>query len=899
MSPKPLLYLIDGSSQMYRAYHAPIRTGEGTLLRNAKGVPTNAVYIFVTMLRKLLKEHTPTYIGASFDLPGRTFRDDLAADYKANRRPMPEELAGQIPLVHQACEALGVPIVTYERYEADDVIGTLAMKGAAAGYAVAIVTGDKDFFQLVGDDIRVYNPRDDGTWFDAEGVKEKFGVRPDQVVDVLALMGDTIDNVKGVPGIGEKGARDLISTWGTLDALLEHAADVPGKKYREALLAHQADARSSRELLVIHTDVPVPFEIDAFRYRGPSREDCYRLFSDLGFRSLTVDYAPSADSIVKDYALVTDEEALGTLVNEIRASRRVAMHVLPDEPGAMRAGIVGVAVSTHARSARYIPVRHAGMHTGPQLTVAAALGALRPVLEDETIEKVGHDLKFDAIVLARQGVTLRGFGLDTMLASYLLDATRSGHPLEGAALEHLGYKAVSEEDLCGRGAKAMPVTDLPPDGTLNFAGERADLALQLADTFTPMLQADGLADVYARLERPLIPVLVDVERAGVRIDTAALAVQSRKLEAELAERTALIYEIAGESFNIASPPQLSRILFDKLQLPALRRNVKTRTASTAADVLEELAQTHELPRLILQWREIQKLKGTYVDALPQLVNPETGRLHTCFNQAVASTGRLSSSDPNLQNIPVRTQAGREIRRAIVAAPGHVLISADYSQIEFRVLAHLAEEPVLVEAFQENADFHERTALRIFGTDSGRDPHDLRATAKMVNYALLYGKTAFTLAKDIGVTPQEAQAFIDAYFAGFPQVRAFIDRTLEDARQSGVVRTLYGRRRLVPELNSRNVQIRQAAEREAINMPIQGTAADILKRAMIDTHAALAAIPTARMILTVHDELLFEVSSDQADETIAVVREQMQGAAELRVPLVVDVGAGPNWNDAKA
>jgi DNA polymerase I len=899
MPSRPLLYLIDGSSQMYRAYHAPIRTAEGTLLRNASGVPTNAVYIFVTMLRKLLKEHAPAYIAASFDLPGPTFRDDLAADYKANRKPMPDDLAGQIPLVHRACEALGVPIITHARYEADDVIGTLATRGAAAGYGIVIVTGDKDFFQLVGDDIRVFNPRDDGTWYDATGVREKFGVRPDQVVDVLALMGDTIDNVKGVPGIGEKGARELITTWGTLDALLEHAAEVPGKKYREALLAHSADARSSRELLVIHTDVPVAFDIEAYRYRGPSREACYTLFSELGFRSLTMEYAPTADSIVKDYRLVTDAAGLQEVVSDVRAAGRAAIRVLTDQAASIRAGIVGIALSVAPRTARYIPLRHAGMHSGPQLTVAEALAALAPVLEDGAIEKVGHDLKTDTIVLARHGVSLCGIGVDTMIASYLLDATRSGHPLEGTVLEHLGYKALTEEDLCGRGAKAIALADNPPDATLNYAGERADLALQLASHLWPLLEADGLDRVYRTLEQPLIGVLVDIERAGVRIDTAALALQSQKLEKELASLNSRIFELAGESFNIASPQQLSRILFDKLQLPALRRNVKTRTASTAADVLEELAQTHDLPRLILQWRELQKLKGTYVDALPQLVNPETGRVHTCFNQAVAATGRLSSSDPNLQNIPVRTEAGREIRRAIVAAPGHVLISADYSQIEFRVLAHLADDPVLVDAFREGADFHERTALKIFGADSGRDPHALRSTAKMVNYALLYGKTAFTLAKDIGVTPQEAQAFIDAYFAGFPQVRAFIDRTLEEARASGVVRTLFGRRRLVPELNSRNVQIRQAAEREAVNMPIQGTAADILKLAMIDTHAALARIPTARMILTVHDELLFEVSADRAEETAAVVRDRMQGATQLKVPLIVDVGIGPNWNEAKS
>ena len=899
MSSKPTLYLIDGNSQMYRAYHAQIRTGEGTQLHNSGGIPTNAVYIFVNMLRKLIKEQTPAYIAASFDLPGRTFRDDLAADYKANRAPMPDDLAAQIPLVHRACEALGVPIITFEGYEADDVVGTMAMRGVANGYDVVIITSDKDFFQLVQEHVRIFNPRDDGAWYDPEGVKEKFGVPPSQVVDVLSLMGDSVDNVKGVPGIGEKGARDLITTWGSLDALLEHASEVPQKKYREALLAHAAEARHSREMVTIHTSVPVEFDIDSFRYRGPSRQDCYELFTDLGFRSLTMEFAPTAESVVKDYALVTDADGLSALVADVRAAGRMSLRVIADGDAAIRAGMVGLVVSTAARQARYVPMRHTGMHTGPQLTVSEALAQLKPLLEDASVSKVGHDLKFDALVLARHGVTLQGYGLDTMLASYLLDATRSGHPLEAVALEHLGYKAITEDELRGKGAKATAIADHPPEGVLTYAGERTDLALQLADILGPALQDAELATVYATLEQPLLPVLVDIERAGVRIDSAALAAQSQKLEKELASITAHIFELAGESFNIASPQQLSRILFDKLQLPALRRNAKTRTASTAADVLDELAQSHDLPRLILQWRELMKLKGTYIDALPQLVHPETGRLHTSFNQAVAATGRLSSSDPNLQNIPVRTETGREIRRAIVAAPGHVLISADYSQIEFRVLAHLADDPVLVDAFREGADFHERTALKIFGADSGRDPHDLRSTAKMVNYALLYGKTAFTLAKDIGVSPTEAQAFIDAYFAGFPKVRAFIDNTLDEARQSGVVKTMYGRRRLVPELNSRNQQIRQSAEREAVNMPIQGTAADILKLAMIDTHAALTRIPGARMILTVHDELLFEVPVEHADATAALVVETMQNAATLRVPLIVDVGIGPNWAEAKS
>jgi DNA polymerase-1 len=894
----PVVYLIDGSSQMYRAYHAPIRTAEGTLLRNAAGRPTNAVYIFVTMLRKLLKDHGPEYIVASFDLPGRTFRDDLAADYKANRTPMPDELAEQIPLVHRACEALGVPILTHERYEADDVIGTLAERARAAGYGVAIVTGDKDFFQLVGDGIRVFNPREEGTWYDSAGVKEKLGVTPDQVVDVLALMGDSIDNVKGVPGIGEKGAQALISTYGTLDQLLARASEVTQKKYRDALVAHADEARASRELLRIHTDVPVRFDIDSFRYRGPSREQCYQLFNELGFRSLVMEYAPTAETTSKDYRLVTTIDELRSLVDDLRAARRFGIRVLPDSPAAVRAGIVGLAFSTQAKWARYLPLGHLGIQGGPQLDLGEALTAIKPLLEDPSIEKVGHDLKFDAIVLERHGVGLTGLGVDTMLASYLLDATRSGHPLEDASLEHLGYRAVREEDICGRGARAIGFADVPADAAVNYAGERADLALQLADRLGPMLDATGLDSVYRLLERPLIPVLVAIERAGVRIDAGTLAGQSQHVDRELAARSARIFELAGESFNINSPQQLSKILFDKLELPTLKRNIKTRTASTAVEVLEELALAHDLPRLILEWRALQKLKGTYIDALPLLVNPETGRVHTCFNQAVAATGRLSSSDPNLQNIPIKTPLGREIRRAFIAEPGHVLISADYSQIELRVLAHLAGDEALIEAFRRGDDIHDQTATSIFGPDSDGDRHQRRSIAKMVNYALLYGKTAFTLAKDIGVTPQAAQKFIDAYFAGFPRVRSFIDRTLEEARVSGVVTTMYGRRRLVPELNSRNGQMRSAAERVAVNLPIQGSAADIMKRAMIDVHASLASFPDARMILTVHDELLFEVAEARAIEVAEVVRERMQSAAPLVVPLTVDVGIGANWKDAK-
>jgi DNA polymerase-1 len=901
------VFLIDGSSQMYRAYHAM----RGGGLSGPGGKTTHAVYIFVNMLRKLIQDHQPQYIGASFDLPGRTFRDDLVSDYKANRTPMPSDLAEQIPWVHEACEALGVPIITSERYEADDVIGTLAVKAAAAGFEVAIVTGDKDFFQLVHDGIKVYNPKEDGTWFDADGVTEKFGVAPSQVVDVLALMGDSIDNIKGVPGIGEKGARDLIAQYGSLEELLAHAADVPNKRYREGLLGHAEDARQSRELARIRTDVPVEFNVDALRYRGPSRERAFAHFTRMGFRSLVMEYAPTADTVTKDYSIVDTADALRALAGELRAAGRFALRVLPDAPSAMLAGIVGISFSTGPHRARYIPLTS---HTPPpldlfgqpEITAASGglgvddtLASLRPLLEDPSLQKIGHDLKFDAIVLARHGVSLQGLATDTMLASYLLDATRSSHPLEELALEHAGYKALSEEDVCGRGAKAVSFRAIGVDKALDYAGERADLALQLEPALLGLLDQEGLTPLYRDLELPLIPVLVDIERAGIRVDGKALSSQSAHVEQELARRSAQIFEMAGEEFNINSPQQLSKILFDKLQLPSLKRNIKTKTASTAVEVLEELALAHDMPRLILEWRALQKLKGTYIDALPQLVNPETGRVHTCFNQAVAATGRLSSSDPNLQNIPIRTELGREIRGAFVAEPGHVLISADYSQIELRVLAHLSGDEALVDAFRKDEDIHDRTALKVFGEKSGLGYHELRRRAKIINYALLYGKTAFTLAKDIGVSQDAAQEFINAYFAGFPSVRAFIDNLLATARETGVVKTMFGRRRLVPDLTSRNYQIRTGAERYAVNFPIQGSAADILKRAMIDVHRELQATASrARMILTVHDELLFEAPQEAADETSALVRERMEAAVQLGVPLTVEVGVGANWKEAK-
>ena len=889
MPSRPRLFLVDGNSQMYRAYHA-IRG-----LTGPDGRSTNAVFGFITMLRKLVAEQAPELVAAAFDLKGPTFRHELAADYKANRRPMPDDLVEQVPHVHEACAALGVPLVTREGFEADDVIGSLAARAVAADLDVVIVTGDKDFFQLVDERVQVFNPRDDGAWFDAAAVREKFGVRPDQVVDVLALMGDASDNVKGVPGVGEKSARALLAEFGSLDRLLERAPELSKKKLRTALTEHAGDARRSRELVRIRVDAPIDADPADFRYRGADRERCYALFSALGFKSLLNEFAPTAETVRTDYRIVTTAAGLDALAAALRGAGRYGLHVLTAAGPPSRAGLVGLAFSTGPRAGRYVPVAGRGLDLSGSLDAATVFAALRPVLEDPAVGMVGHDLKRALRWLDAHGVRPRGLELDTMIASYLLDS-RPAPTVETVALEHAGYRMVTAEAVRGKGARAPDFDRLPPETVVAYACERADLPLQAAAPLTAALEKERLLALYREIEHPLIPVLDGIERAGVRVATTALAEQSRTMQARLDVLQSRIFALAGEEFNVNSPRQLSVILFEKLALPTRKKTGKTRAASTSVEVLEELAEQHELPRLVLEWRTIQKLKGTWVEALPQLVRPDTGRVHTSFNQAVAATGRLSSSDPNLQNIPIRTALGREIRRAFAARDGCVLISADYSQIELRVLAHLSEDAALTEAFVRGEDVHDRTARQVFGTDSGLDPHELRRRAKIINYALLYGKTAFTLARDIGVTPALAQAFIDAYFAGYPAVKGFLDAVIEQARESGEVRTLFGRRRLVPELRSRNAQIRAAAERAAVNMPIQGAAADILKRAMITLAGALP--PSTPMILTVHDELVLEAPRDEAGAAAALVRDTMSGAADLRVPLTVDVGIGDDWMAAK-
>ena len=887
---KKRIFLIDGSSQMYRAYHA-IRD-----LTGPDGRPTNAVYGFVTMLRKLIADHKPDFLAAAFDLAGPTFRSELADDYKANRAPMPSDLVEQVPLVHEVCEALGVPVLTSEKYEADDVIGTLALQAVAQGLEVVIVTSDKDFFQLVNSSIQVFDPRKTGTWFDTEAVTEKMGVKPSQVVDVLSLMGDAVDNVKGVPGIGKKGAQDLICTYGSLDNLLSHAAEVPQKRYRTALLESGEAARHSKLLVQIRTTVPVAFETDTLRYQGPDSNQCFELFSRFGFRTLVAEHAPTVSAIAKNYAIVHSSTELDLLISDVYSSGQCGISVITEPQHPKRSKLVGITLSNESGQARYVPVGHRAMADVTDLDTKTAITKLATMLADKSVRKVGHNLKTDCLVLEHHGLQLSGLEVDTMLISYVLDATRSTHELEDLSLDQLRHRSISKEELLGRGTKALSFADLPPEAVLNYAGERSDAPLQLAEQMGPQLKHNGLDTVYANLERPLIPVLVAIEQAGVGVNTEILQTMSAEVGRKLDDLQHTIQELAGFEFNINSPKQLSDVLFNRLKLPTLKRTGKTKAASTSVQVLEELAVLHELPRKVLEWRSLQKLKGTYIDALPLLVNPDTSRIHASFNQAVTATGRLSSSNPNLQNIPIRSELGREIRRAFVADPGMVLISADYSQIELRVLAHLSNDETLIDAFRRGEDIHQQTANRVFGSSSGLDAHELRRRAKIVNYALLYGKTAFTLARDIGVSPNSAQEFIDAYFEGFPAVRKYITTIVDQARETKVATTMFGRRRLMPELVSSNGQVRAAAERAAINMPIQGTAADILKRAMIDIYEELPS--GVKMILTVHDELVFEAPEAKSQSVARFVRERMESAASLDVPLTVDLGIGFNWTDAK-
>jgi DNA polymerase-1 len=886
--PERTVFLVDGTSNLYRAFYA-IRG-----LSTSKGQPTNAVYGFTTMLRKIVKDHAPRYLGVAFDLAGPTFRHLAYADYKANRPETPEALVAQIPYVKEVCKVLRVPILELEGYEADDLIGTLAERARKAGFQVVIVASDKDLLQLVGEGVMVYNPLRE-EFLDSDGVERVFGVRPGQVRDVLALMGDASDNIPGVPGIGEKGAKDLIRQFGDLVTVLESAGAIKRKSYREGLEAHAESARLSRDLATVRLDVPVDFEPEALRLNPADEPAARALFLELEFDALAKEYAAPVTAPRGDHAVLLDAAAVEEAVRHLRAEGAVAIGIERSHPEPMRADLVGVALAGPGGRAYYLPLGHGYLGAPRQVEPSAALRLLRPLLEEPGLSRLGHDIKSDLVVLRRHGIEAGPYDLDTMLASYLLNPSRRSHALEVVADEVAGLPVATYESLLGSGSRRAALADIEIERAAALVCGRASAVVTIRDRLRSALEADGLLHLLRDLEVPLAAVLAGMELAGMRIDAGFLADLSAAWQADLERLTARIHALAGREFNINSPKQMGEVLFDELKLRPGRKTQKTRSFSTSVEVLEELAEAHELPRMLVEYRSLQKLKSTYVDTLPLLVNPVTGRLHTSFNQAVAATGRLSSSDPNLQNIPIRTDLGRQIRRAFVPDDGCVLLSADYSQIELRVLAHLCGDPGLQESFRRGEDIHRRTAAEVFGVHPDLVGDEMRRRAKAVNFGIIYGMGPQRLARDQGMSLKEAEEFIQSYFLRFPRVKDYIDRTIAAAEAEGRVRTLFHRVRYFPELQGTDRNARQQAVRAAVNTTIQGTAADLMKRAMVSLDERLrAAKSAARVTLQVHDELVLEVPGPEVRRTAALVRRVLEGVHELSVPLAVDLRVGPNW-----
>jgi DNA polymerase-1 len=902
MSGKRLLVLVDGSSYLYRAFHAMPNLG------NSRGEPTGAVYGVINMLRRLLKDEDPAYMAVVFDAPGKTFRDEIFAEYKAHRPPMPDELVRQIAPIHELVRAMGLPLVMVENVEADDVIGTLARQAAAAGLDTLISTGDKDMAQLVDGHVQLVDTMKNAR-YDRQAVIEKFGVPPERIVEYLALIGDTSDNIPGVMGVGPKTAAKWLSEYGSLDALVAQAGSIQGKA-GDNLRAGLAQLPLARRLATIKCDVPLDLGPQDLRRQPPDTARLRELFHHYEFRTWLAELggmnAPAAgaapdaptDSSQADYQMIVTHAALDVWIARLQQAELFAFDTETTSLDAMRAEIVGVSFTDRAGAAAYVPLAHEYPDAPAQLDRAATLARLKPLLEDPRPRKIGQNLKYDMNVLANHGIALAGIAHDTMLESYVLDSTASRHDMDSLALKYLGHKTIKYEDVTGKGKGQINFREVPVEQATRYAAEDADITLRLHEHLWPRLnQTPALAKLYAEIELPLVPVLARIERHGVRIDTAMLRRQSTELAKRMLELERAAHELAGQTFNLASPMQIQDILFGKLGLPVIKKTPKGQP-STAEEVLQELALDYPLPRTILEHRGIAKLKSTYADKLPEMVDPQTGRVHTSYHQAVAATGRLSSSDPNLQNIPVRTEEGRRIRQAFVPEPGWTMVSADYSQIELRIMAHLSQDQGLLKAFASGADIHRATAAEVFGMAPENVSDDQRRSAKAINFGLIYGMSAFGLAQQLKIERAAAQQYIDLYFARYPGVKAFMERTRAEAHERGYVETVFGRRLYLPEINAANQARRQYAERTAINAPMQGTAADLIKLAMIamDRWITGSGLPV-KMIMQVHDELVFEVRDDAMDHVPGTIRRHMTDVAALAVPLVVDVGAGANWDEA--
>jgi len=891
MKKNKTLYLIDGTAYIYRAYHA-IRA-----LTNSKGLPTNAAFGFTRILIKLIEDRSPEYVVMFFDAKGPTFRHKIFKDYKANRPPMPEDLSVQIPHIKKITQGFNILVIEMQGFEADDLIGTFRLKAEGAGFSVVMVTGDKDFVQLVTDKTIIWDPMKEKT-IDIKTVRESFGVEPSQMIDVMGLSGDTSDNIPGVPGIGPKTALALIKTFGSMDRLYEQLDKITKKKQHQNLVQYKAQAFLSRELVKINTQVPIAFIPQDFKLEEPDNARLSSLFKMLEFRQLQKNFPKKADLSKKQYVTVMDTEFLSDLVTRLKTSNLFAVDTETTSKDPMKAELVGLSFSVKSDEAFYIPLAHDCPDVPDQLELKTVLNLLKPVLENPGIKKIGQNIKYDWIVLKHYDINLAGVVFDTMLASYLINPSKRAHNLDQIALDFLDHKTITYEDVTGKGKKGISFAQVPLEKAGPYSCEDADITLMAYHALKPMLKELDLMELMEKVEMPLVPVLIKMEMTGICVDRDKLRNLSKSFENQVEQLEISIYSIAGEEFNIRSSQQLGHILFEKLKLPVQKKTVKKTGYSTDVNVLTALADKHELPVLILKHRALSKLKSTYTDALLDLVHPKTGRIHTSYNQTVTATGRLSSSAPNLQNIPIRTDQGMEIRRAFIPREGWILVSADYSQVELRILAHYADDEILIKAFKDDEDIHTRTATEVFQVFPSFITPELRRQAKVINFGIVYGMSPYGLSKELDISRKMAKTYIDNYFARYNGVKRFVDQTISTARETGKTSTLLGRIRHLQDINSTNKTVREFAERTAINTPIQGTAADLIKLAMINVDAAFSERGLkAAMLLSVHDEIVFEVPLEELETVKKLIKEIMEGILDLKVPLKVNIASGSNWAEA--
>ncbi|MEW6456536.1 MAG: DNA polymerase I [Acidobacteriota bacterium] len=882
------IYLVDANSLIYRSYYA-IRG-----LSNSNGFPTNAIFGFLNTIKKILKEKKPELIGVVFDSSEKTLRRISFEQYKAQRPPMPKDLSVQIPKIKEILNAYNITFFEIPQYEADDVIGTIAEKALKSNYQVIIISTDKDVFQLVKNGIKVYNPSKE-IILDEKEVKEFFGVYPSQVVDVLSLWGDSTDNVPGVPGIGEKGAKDLINEFSNLENLLKNIDKIKNEKYKQSLKNNMYLLKLSSELVKIQKDLEIELNFEKLLPKEPDTPRLIQLFRELEFKSFLDEIYTETSRTSKEYKTIFDEKELLELINEIKKRKYLSLDVETDSQFPVAANLVGISITLDPDKAFYIPIGHMYSDCPAQLEKQKVVNLLKPIFEKEDIKKIGQNIKYDYIVLKNNGIDMKGIDLDTMILSYLLNPNKRNHNLDELSMNYLNYKPISFNEIAGTGEKEKTLDKIEIEKVSFYSCEDADIALQLSKILFEKIREKSLEALYYEIELPLMEVLAHMELAGVKIDLEILKKLSKELEAEIEKIQEEIFSKSGTEFNINSPKQMAEVLFDKLNLPVQKRTKKIRNFSTDVEVLKELSLLHPVPALILEYRTLSKIKSSYVDAIPKLLNRKTGKIHASYNQTVTATGRLSSSDPNLQNIPIRTDLGKRLRASFIPEPGSKFVSADYSQIELRVLAHLSRDQALIESFIKGEDIHERTAREVFGENSPLSKQEQRRKAKIINFSIIYGTSAFSLAKELEVSTKDAQNFIEKYFEKYKKVNEYIEKMVKEAYERGYTTTMLGRIREVPELKNPNKIIQQAGERIAINTPIQGSAADLMKKAMVDVFREIEKNNLkSKIIIQIHDELILEAPENEIDEIKSILKEKMEKVYPLEVPLIVDLKVGKNW-----